>query len=362
MAVSHFLVDRDDYRSVRVVGSAPIALEDGEVRLRVDAFGFTANNVTYAAAGDLVGYWNFFPAPDLGDGVRWGRVPVWGFADVAESRCAGVEPGERLFGYLPMSDELIITPDRVRAAGLQDAAPHRSGLPPVYNRYTRCAADPLHDPDREDEQMLYFPLFFTSFLIDDLLADSDFFGAGAVVLASASSKTAFGLAHLLHTRGGPSVVGLTSPRNVDFVAGLGCYDRVHAYDDVASLPDGPAALVDMSGDAGVVRSVHERYGDLLTVSLAVGITHWEGERAAGVAMPGPRQTWFFAPSRIEKRNGDWGPGVLESKLTEAWRPFAERAGGWVGVEHDRGPDAMARVYSEVLEGRTRPDVAHVLHP
>ena len=86
----HFLVDRDDYRTTRVVEFAPAPLDEGEVRLRVDAFGFTANNITYAAAGDMIGYWTFFPAPDPGDEVNWGRVPVWGFADVVESRSDGV--------------------------------------------------------------------------------------------------------------------------------------------------------------------------------------------------------------------------------------------------------------------------------
>jgi len=56
-------VDRDDYRRTRSVEATPAGLADGEARLRVDAFGLTANNVTYAAAGDLVGYWTFFPHP-----------------------------------------------------------------------------------------------------------------------------------------------------------------------------------------------------------------------------------------------------------------------------------------------------------
>ena len=123
--------------------------------------------------------------------------------------------------------------------------------------------------------MLYRPLFFTSFLIDDFLADNAFFGAGTVVLASASSKTAFGTAHLLRGREGVTVVGLTSPGNVAFVEGLGCYDQVVTYDDLASLPSGPAVFVDMSGNAAVVRAVHEHYGDDLTHSAIVGITHWE---------------------------------------------------------------------------------------
>src|SRR4029079_12714793 len=114
----HFLVDRDDYRTTRVVQFAPAPLHEVEVRLRVHAFGFTANNITYAAAGDMIGYWTFFPAPSTGDAVNWGRVPVWGFADVVESRCDGVDEGERLFGYLPMSTELVIAPTHLSTGSL----------------------------------------------------------------------------------------------------------------------------------------------------------------------------------------------------------------------------------------------------
>lgn len=358
----HFLVDRDDYRTTRVVDTTPATLQPGEARLRIDAFGFTANNITYAAAGDMIGYWTFFPAPDLGDGVNWGRVPVWGFADVVESRCDDLGVGERLFGYLPMSTELVILPARVSKGSLSDASAHRAGLPPVYNNYERCAADPGYRPDLEAEQMLYRPLFFTSFLIDDYLADNDFFGATTIVLGSASSKTAFGTAHLLSQREGLTVVGLTSPANVAFVERLGCYDRVVTYDEIASLPTGPAAFVDMSGNAAVVRAVHERYGDELTHSAIVGITHWEDRLGSVEPMPGPAQTMFFAPTQIEKRHADWGPGVVESKLGEAWGPFIEEVSGWVEIRHGRGSDAVGDVYMELLENRTTPDTAHVLHP
>ena len=210
--------------------------------------------------------------------------------------------------------------------------------------------------------MLYRPLFFTSFLIDAFLADNDFFGASTVVLASASSKTAFGTAHLLNRRDGITVAGLTSPGNVAFVEGLGCYDQVLADDDAALRPDGPAALVDMSGNPTVVRSVHERYGDDLTHSMTVGVTHWEDRVGSADPLPGPPQSRFFAPTHIEKRHADWGGDVLEAKLAEHWGPFIRQVSDWVSIEHAFGPDGVADVYVETLEGNTSPDVARVLHP
>src|SRR4249920_1934332 len=93
-------VHREDHAQTRVVDGPGADTEpaDGEALLRVDTFALTANNVTYAVLGDFLQYWKFFPGSEEG----WGRVPVWGFADVVASRAEGVEEGARLWGYLPM--------------------------------------------------------------------------------------------------------------------------------------------------------------------------------------------------------------------------------------------------------------------
>jgi hypothetical protein len=166
------------------------------VLIGVDRFAFTANNITYGAVGELIGYWNFFPARD-----GWGRIPVWGFGEVMRSRHEALPVGERVYGYLPISTHLVIQPDHVSPAGFVDAVGHRSALPPIYNRYTRVAADPMHERRREAHIALFRPLFTTAFLLDDLLAEREGFGARRVVLSSASSKTALGLAHLLTAHG-----------------------------------------------------------------------------------------------------------------------------------------------------------------
>jgi len=180
-----FLVDRSQLRETRVdadVPDATRALAPGEARLAVGPFALTANNVSYAQTGDTLGYWSFFPAP-----AGWGCIPVWGFADVVESRAEGVSVGERLYGYLPMATHLVIQPTRVSAGTIVDGAAHRKDLPAVYNQLLRCAADPGYSPEREGVQALLKPLFATAFLIDDFFAEVDFFGAGQVLLSRGSS-------------------------------------------------------------------------------------------------------------------------------------------------------------------------------
>src|SRR5262249_48776110 len=144
-----FLVERANLRSSRFRRAPLPALADGQALLRVDAFAFTANNVTYAVAGDMMSYWSFFPAE-----AGWGRVPGWGFADVAAARCRGVDAGTRVYGYFPISTHLVVEPERAGRGGFVDGAAHRRPLPAVYNNYSTCAHDPGYRVEDEDALMV----------------------------------------------------------------------------------------------------------------------------------------------------------------------------------------------------------------
>ena len=355
-----FQVRRDDLRTTRFVELAPpegLELADREVLLRVDVFAFTANNVTYAVFGDAMNYWDFFPADD-----GWGRVPVWGFGEVLRSNTAGVEAGERLYGYFPMSSQLVIRPEKVSEAGLADGSAHRAHLHPVYNSYQRVAADPGYRVEHEAHQMVLRPLFTTSFLIDDFLATEQFFGARRVLITSASSKTSLGLAHQLRARrpDGIEIVGLTSAGNVAFCEGLGSYDRILPYEALETLDaDRPVVSVDMAGNGAVLRRIHEHFDANLRHSCLVGGTHWE-ERGGAGAMPGPEPALFFAPDHVARRMQEWGGAGYAERLGAAWLDFVEASAAWLRVERARGPEAVERVYREVLEGRVDPAAGQLL--
>jgi NADPH:quinone reductase-like Zn-dependent oxidoreductase len=356
--MTSFLVKRDDLRTCRVddAEAEPGAPGPGEALLEVHSFGLTANNITYAVMGEAMSYWGFFPAPE-----GWGRVPMWGFADVKQSEVEGLEPGTRVYGYLPPSSHLVVAPGRVDAGGFSDAIAHRAALPPIYQRYTRTDTDPLYRPETEALQVLMRPLFFTSFLIDDQLDDDGLTAQGPIIISSASSKTAIGAAFLLAQREGVEVIGLTSARSSAFVEGLGIYARTVTYDAIDTLERGPAAFVDIAGDGAVSLAVHTHFGDALTRSMTVGITHWEALGAGGGAeLPGPAPAFFFAPDRVDKRSEDWGTTELAQRVAAAWHAFCEWAGGWLTVEHGEGFDAVSDAYLEVLEGGVAPDRAHVL--
>jgi hypothetical protein len=349
-----YIVNRHDLRQTRVEGGpkvADVAIKPGEVLLRIDRFGLTSNNVGYAALGETMDYWSFFPAKD-----GWGRIPVWGFADIARSRHDELAEGERLYGYFPMSTYLVMPVDKVSAASFTNGSPHRRDKPAIYNRYVRLAADQTYNRADDGSIAIFRPLFATAFLIDDFLASREFFGARAIVLTSASSKTAVSLAFILSARGTtrPAVVGLTGRDRVQFVQSIGYFDRVVAYEALDAIPcDEDAVLVDFAGNTKVVEQVHRHWGSRLCYSASVGISRWE-RTGPGKEPIGPTPEFFSAPTYATRRIGDWGMTEFQGRLFQATQRFLLSANRWFRVVERRGPSQVDATYRAILEGKANP--------
>jgi hypothetical protein len=350
-------VRKDDLRRTRAVDGQTRrdAVDAGEVQLDVERFSLTANNVTYGVFGDALKYWNFFPTGDEG----WGCVPVWGFGRVVASGVAGVEPGERFFGFFPMVARHTLQAEP-GGGGFAAVDTHRRELPAVYNQYLRTPADAPHP----DIAVLLRPLFSTAFLLEEMLRREDAFGATTVLVSSASSKTALATAFLLaRRRRGPHAIGLTSPANAAWTRSLGLYDGVATYDEVEDVLAGSETFVylDFSGDAAARRRVHESAGERLKHSAVIGATHWKDTAAAGGGpLPGPEPTLFFAPTHVAALSEELGRVELAHRIDQAWSAFADRAGSWLDVEQGHGANAVQEVWRALVDGTANPRTGHVL--
>ena len=360
MSVTQVHVSKTALTETALVEVPLAPLADGAVRLVVESFSVTANNITYAVVGDGFKYWDFFPAPE-----GLGIVPMWGHARVIESNCPDIAVGERVYGYLPMASHLDVVPGRVTPSGFLDTTDYRQPMSPVYNSYTRLAGDPEHDPAREAERMIFGPLFRTGFLIEYFLRGADWFGAEQLVITSASSKTAMGLASVARqTSPGVRRIGLTSAGNVAFVEASGLYDQVVAYDDLESVPVAPSVSVDFAGNAELLARIHHHFADALAHSALVGVTHI-GSRSTlggGEPLPGAKPALFFAPDHAVaffKAHGAEEGGKL---VAAAWREFLTSADGTVAVERHRGLDAARAVYLKMLAGAVDPAKGIVIEP
>lgn len=358
-------VRRDDVTVSRLVDDE-VELQPGDVRVRIDHFAITANNVTYAVFGDALGYWDFFPVDADADGTRFGRVPAMGWATVVESRAPDIALGRRFYGWYPMASHVVFTP-RATDDGFRDDGAHRQAHAPVYRAYVDTETDPMYDPapDGEDRHMLLRGLFLTGFLAEEFFADgggasAPYYGAARVVVLSASSKTAIGFAQRAAERGAVEVVGVTSAANREFVESLGYYDVVVDYDGIDGIAtDGGAVSIDMAGNPTALAAVHERFGDGLAYSMTVGRSHHDAPAADVGPMPGPAPQLFFAPSEVSRCQEAWGRAEFNRRTSEALRSFVEGSRSWLRIDHRHGSDAVASGWADVVAGAVAPDVGVV---
>ena len=351
--ITELWVDRQHLRETKIVQQDQQPLEDGQIRVAIDKMGLTANNVSYAVSGDMIGYWKYFPA----DG-GWGKVPGWAIVDVVESRSNSIAVGERLYGFFPMASEVVLQPGHVADDFFMDMAPHRAELPALYNQYRRTQGEPEFLHSLEDERCLLFPLFVTSFVLYDYLIDNAFFGAEQVIIGSVSSKTGFGLAHLLRNDAEirQKVVGLTSPGNVEFVESLGCCDQIVTYGEESAIDANlPTAWIDMSGDGPLTGTLHRLLGENMVESCIVGATHWEAERKRDKDLPGANPTFFFAPGHIAKRDAEWGQGEIWRRGSEAGADIARSVADQLSVERIVGATDVAAIWCAMLDNKISPD-------
>lgn len=350
-----FLINKSDIRQTRFLERKESGdLADGEILVAVDEVAFTANNVTYAAVGEYLKYWKFFPTNEEG----WGRLPVWGYGDVVASAHEAIGLGERLYGYWPLGTHLRITAVNVTPNAFLDGAPHRQSLNPIYNQYIRIVPQGGFAPQGEHLNALLRPMFTTSFLVDDFLHDNDFFGADVLLLSSASSKTGYGTAFMHHrereSRRPYQIIGLTSAGNHAFVEGLGCYDRVLSYDEVTSLgTDQKVVYIDYSGNGRLRHTIHTHFGSQLTYDCAIGLTDWQMQ-GSNQDLPGVPAKMFFAPAQIQKRRREWGAQPLQQRINEAFGSFLIFAKAYIEVEVVKGREGMTAVYDQMVQGTAEP--------
>jgi hypothetical protein len=361
-------VRRDEIGTTRLLVE-DVELDDGQVRLRVDRFAVTANNITYAVFGDMLGYWDFFPSsrPDAVDGrVGWGRVPAMGWASVVESRHGEIEVGRRFYGWYPMASHVVFTPTTTRD-GFRDDGPHRQAHAPVYRAYVDVAADGMYDDaeDGEDRHVVLRGLFLTGLLAEEFFADGGgsgyaYFGTPRVVVLSASSKTAIGFAQRAALRDGIDVVGVTSASNREFVERLGFYDQVVTYDEIDEIPtEGGAVSIDMAGNPASLAAVHRAFGDGLAYSMTVGRSHHDAPPAASNELDGPTPQLFFAPTEVGRRREEWGVEAYDARCAAALDEFVDGSRSWMRIDRRIGADGAESAWRDVFDGAVEPAVGVV---
>lgn len=135
--------DTTEHHTVSTDASLLPLLAANNIRLQTRLISLTANNLTYARNAAIANWWDAFPVPSFlpapyNDTVTYGIVPAWGYAEVVESRTAGLEPGSIFWGFWPSSSlpiDLQLVPTQP-AGHYIDITPHRQAMWSYYHRYT----------------------------------------------------------------------------------------------------------------------------------------------------------------------------------------------------------------------------------
>jgi hypothetical protein len=339
---------RDDLTASEVRPSVVPPLGAGEVRLAVERLAITNSTACYARLRDSpMRFLDVFPAPK---GLA--RVPAWGFARVVESRHPRVMVGGRYFGFLPMSTCHVIRPDVVDG-GLFDATPGRDFLHDWYRVYETATPHEL-----DDRKALLHPLFPASFTLAEFVAEQRVVD---VLITSASSKVAIGLAEELRRRGGVRTIGITSVGHEPFVTGLGRYDCVICYDGISRLAgERQAMLVDLTNSVELIKEVYRVIAGRLAATVLVGFTHPRVITTAP-ALADPVPLHFFAPAMEQSQIRREGGQSYRLRYEEAESRFVAGSAAWLAVRRGHGPVALADTLHLALSGDQPPTVGDIVY-
>ncbi len=355
-----FTVKIDEIQKSQLVAKTySDVLSPNQVLLEIQKFSFTSNNITYGVVGEQMNYWKFFPTQS-----GYGIIPAWGFANVVISNHPDVQVGQQFYGYYPMSTHLLVTINKVSNKGFVDYSEHRQALPPIYNFYSNTAQQPTFDLETEELISIFRPLFITSFLIDDLLADQNFYNATQILVTSASSKTAQALACLLANRKKEhnlnfNLLGLTSLKNIEFVKQLGWYDQTISYDKISHLQTSKKSIiVDFAGNHNIQFKLQTLLGDKLVYNCLVGIVDWKNLKGE---KPLPKKgVFFFAPEQAEKRQKEWGLAGFQQKTEIAWQQFITSIQPLIAIKEYYGPEQLEQLHLDMLNGKIEPKNGNVV--
>ncbi|KAL0068332.1 hypothetical protein AAF712_004719 [Marasmius tenuissimus] len=394
---------RSSSNAMVVKSPKPSLVPAYHVLLKMDRFGFSANNVTYQALGEhpSLRYYDFYPAPDNPEEKvsekTHGVVPVWGFATVLVSSHPKIRAGERLYGYFAPAKYILLPIDPTDINKFAMYVP-RPQFPPdrrLYHQIIRCSTDPLYTEDTEDLQMIYRPLFWTSYWCEDWLACSGYHGGcDNILISSASSKTAFCFAYCVRKRAAQDgstsnirIIGLTSKKNVAFTKKLGLYHEVYDYDSFTSAIQGGKGkrwiYVDVAGNDDFNRKVVERFtsggsAELVT-SISLGMSSMTPEsstasgyteedaggvmnangstfgKAASKSTFWPKLERFFTPEWVEIRRKQLPLQEIFDLQKREWHTLMKECVGWIEVERIYGPQAVKKSYERIASSGVGPD-------
>jgi Protein of unknown function (DUF2855) len=380
-------------------------LSPNRVRMRTTLFALSANNLTYARIGHLVGWWGIHPLPQstpapFNDPSKYGRTMCWGSGQVVESTSPLLNVGHTLFGVFPIGTLPVDKEMTADSPGVfLETTAHRRDVLPVYNRYFLYQGDDAKSEQSRAWDAVMRGHFETSYAINriafswDLVtlppinpsgakdapwsADDASLTNALVLIFAASGKTAASFAQqnqeLRPAEFRPrQLIAVGSSAAKAFTEGFGWFDEVHLYSD------SPAALaaswsVDSKtkvvildygarGDAAVAwaDSLRPLCGTVQFVRVANDANIKGAEANTQAALAGQQRGEVIVNSSVLR---DWGMEKLGAEryfqeLDKQWAEF-KRRGGLPGLRFvwGDGIESVRNGWEQLADAKVDPSTA-----
>lgn len=352
---SIFLVKKEQLNQTKIINEDTPQIFEEEVLFKIDKYFLSSNNITYAANGDNLKYWNFFPQEGT-----YGVIPVWASLAVVKSNNTNIKEGERFFGFAPMGNYFKVRIGNYSSRGFSDISEHRTKLIALYNFYTKLSPKDFETNEILDYSIITRITFPTSFLLKSLLEWNSFFKAEQVIITSASSKTALGLAFLLNkykNKFGKKIIGITSSRSKKFVENSKFYDQVITYSDVNELlPKCNSVIIDFSGNSDLLIKLNEMLQDYLKYISLVGATNWEANKPIAKI---PHCVLFDSGNTHRRLIEEYGMEKAMHLISTEMTEFTKFIKQMVSLSHIDEAD-LPIFYQKLLNGQVSPEFGYFI--
>jgi len=382
-----------------------LPLSPNKVRMRTTLFALSANNLTYARIGHLVGWWGIHPLPQstpapFNDPSKYGRTMCWGSGQVVESTSPLLKAGQTLFGVFPIGTLPVDKEMKADAPGVfLETTAHRLDVLPVYNRYFLYQGDDAESEQSKAWDAIMRGHFETSYAINRIAfswdpatlppinpsaakgapwsaADASLTNA-VVLIFAASGKTAASFAQQIRELRPAEfrprrLIAVGSSAAKAFTEGFGWFDEVRLYSD------SPAALtaswsVDQKtkivildygarGDAAVAwaDSLRPLCGTVQFIRVASDANIKGAEANTQAVLAGQQRSEVVVNSSVLR---DWGMEKLGAEryfrqLGEQWAEF-KRRGGLPGLRFvwGDGMESVINGWEQLADAKVDPSTA-----
>ncbi|MFT5636346.1 MAG: hypothetical protein ACI89T_001810 [Cognaticolwellia sp.] len=120
----------------------------------------------------------------------------------------------------------------------------------------------------------------------------------------------------------------------------------------------------MAGSKNILSNIHHHFAEQLRYSCRIGVTHHndlvKNELTKPSSLPGVTPSFFFAPTQLKKRIGEWGANEIMQQIGFSLLSYIKCCQTAITIEHTSDITKIDGVYQRVLSGTSNADTGQII--